>query len=87
VINAARAGYDADDLPSILQLLQAQSASDGGFALLFATHPAPDARIDSLVKAMKGRFDGMASYAGVRRRNASVNSAESNAGARIVLQA
>jgi predicted Zn-dependent protease len=64
VVIAACAGYDAYGLPSVLQLLQAQSASDGGFALLFATRPAPDARIDSLGKAMEGRFDGMASYAG-----------------------
>ena len=64
VVIAARAGYDAYGLPSVLQLLQAQSASDGGFSLLFATHPAPGARIDSLSRTMDGRFERLANAAG-----------------------
>jgi predicted Zn-dependent protease len=57
VVIAARAGYDAYGLPSVLQMLQAQSASDGSFSLLFETHPAPGARIDMLAKMMKNQFD------------------------------
>lgn len=64
VVIAARAGYDPYGLPSVLQLLQAQSASDGGFALLFATHPAPGMRIEALGKSMEGRFDHLPAHAG-----------------------
>jgi predicted Zn-dependent protease len=59
VVIAARAGYDAYGLPSVLQALQAQSAQNAEFALLFKTHPAPAARIDMLSKLMEGKFDGL----------------------------
>ncbi|MGZ3254765.1 MAG: M48 family metalloprotease, partial [Burkholderiaceae bacterium] len=59
VVIAARAGYDAYGLPAVLQALQAQSAQDADFALLFKTHPAPAARIDMLNKLMQNKFDGL----------------------------
>jgi predicted Zn-dependent protease len=64
VVIAARAGYDAFGLPAVLQQLQTQSAQDGGFALMFKTHPAPGARIDLLSKMMADRFDTLSSTAG-----------------------
>jgi predicted Zn-dependent protease len=57
VVIAARAGFDAFGLPAVLQTLQAQSASDGEFSLLFKTHPAPAARIGMLDRLMGDRFD------------------------------
>ena len=57
VVIAARAGFDAFGLPAVLQTLQAQSASDGEFSLLFKTHPAPATRIGMLDRLMRDRFD------------------------------
>jgi len=62
VVIAARAGYDAYGLPSVLQMLQRQSGGDGEFSLMFKTHPSPSARVEMLDRLMKDRFD---SFAGV----------------------
>ncbi len=59
VIIAARAGYDPYGLPSVLQMLQAQSAQDADFALLFGTHPTPSARIEALARSMENRLDNL----------------------------
>ena len=59
VVIAARAGYDAYGLPAVLQMLEAQSAGDNNFSLLFKTHPAPSARIQMLDLVMGDRFDGL----------------------------
>jgi predicted Zn-dependent protease len=48
VVIAARAGYDAYGLPTVLQTLQAMNAQDSGLALMFKTHPAPGERLDAL---------------------------------------
>ena len=56
VVIAARGGYDAYGLPSVLQTLQAMSAQDSALALMFKTHPAPGERLDSLGK-MQGVLD------------------------------
>jgi predicted Zn-dependent protease len=50
VVIAARAGYDAYGLPSVLQTLQAMNPEDSGVALMFKTHPAPAERLDALEK-------------------------------------
>jgi len=50
VVIAARGGYDAYGLPSVLQTLQAMSAQDSSLALMFKTHPAPGERLDMLGK-------------------------------------
>lgn len=47
---AARGGYDAYGLPSVLQTLQAMNPQDSGLALMFKTHPAPGERLDALEK-------------------------------------
>ncbi len=59
VVIAARAGYDAYGLPSVLQMLQSQSAQDGAFSLQFKTHPSPGARIELLDKLMDRKFDAL----------------------------
>jgi len=48
VVVAARGGYDAYGLPSVLQTLQAMNPEDSGVALMFKTHPAPGERLAAL---------------------------------------
>jgi len=50
VVIAARGGYDAYGLPSVLQTLQAMNPEDSGVALMFKTHPAPGERLGALEK-------------------------------------
>jgi predicted Zn-dependent protease len=57
VVIAARAGYDAYGLPSVLQTLQAMSAQDSSLALMFKTHPAPAERLDALGEKMQPVLD------------------------------
>jgi predicted Zn-dependent protease len=64
VVIAARAGYDAYGLPSVLQTLEAQNPGDGDFTLLFRTHPQPGVRIAMLDRLMKDRFDALAGATG-----------------------
>jgi predicted Zn-dependent protease len=61
IVIAARGGYDAYGLPSVLQTLQAMSAQDSAIALMFKTHPAPGARLDSLSETMQPVLDTYAS--------------------------
>ena len=60
VVIAARGGYDAYGLPTVLQTLQAMNAQDSGLALMFKTHPAPAERLDALDK-MQPMLDRYAS--------------------------
>jgi predicted Zn-dependent protease len=60
VVIAARAGYDAYGLPSVLQTLQAMNPQDSGLALMFKTHPAPAARLDALAEKMQPTLDAWA---------------------------
>jgi predicted Zn-dependent protease len=57
IVIAARAGYDAYGLPSVLQTLQAMSAQDSAVALMFKTHPSPGERLDSLGEKMQPVLD------------------------------
>jgi beta-barrel assembly-enhancing protease len=57
VVIAARAGYDAYGLPSVLQTLQAMNAQDSQLALMFKTHPAPGERLDTLGEKMQPVLD------------------------------
>ncbi len=61
VVIAARGGYDAYGLPSVLQKLQAMNAQDSGLALMFKTHPAPAERLDALGEKMQPTLDRYAS--------------------------
>ena len=58
VVIAARGGYDAYGLPSVLQTLQAMNAEDSGVALMFKTHPAPAERLATLdrMQAMLDKY-------------------------------
>ena len=62
VVIAARGGYDAYGLPSVLQTLQAMNAEDSGVALMFKTHPAPAERLGALDR-MQATLDAYASQA------------------------
>jgi len=59
VVIAARGGYDAYGLPSVLQTLQAMNAQDSGLALMFKTHPAPAERLGALDR-MQATLDAYA---------------------------
>jgi predicted Zn-dependent protease len=57
VVLAARAGYDAYGLPQVLQKIGHTAPGDDSVALLFKTHPLPDARLAKLGDVMDSRFD------------------------------
>lgn len=57
VVLAARAGYDPFGLPEVLQNIGRAAKDENAVALLFKTHPLPDARLDQLGRAMADRFD------------------------------
>jgi predicted Zn-dependent protease len=59
VVLAARAGYDAWGLPSVLQEISTVSKSDSSVGMLFKTHPAPDERLTRLSDAMGDRLDSL----------------------------
>jgi predicted Zn-dependent protease len=68
VVIAARAGYDAYGLPSVLQTLQAMNAADSSLALMFKTHPAPGERLDALGKKMQPTLDAYSDQAQLQSR-------------------
>jgi predicted Zn-dependent protease len=55
VVIATRAGYDPYGLPAVLQMLD--GLSGGSVNLLFATHPAPASRLETLSGLMQYNFD------------------------------
>lgn len=65
MVIAAKAGFDPYGLPAVLQTLQAHSASDAGFELLFSTHPSPQDRLEKLESNARGRFDGLGGASGM----------------------
>ena len=74
VVIAARGGYDAYGLPTVLQTLQAMNPEDSGLALMFKTHPTPSERLDALER-MQPTLDAYAGqpqlaerFAGAARR-------------------
>ena len=68
VVIAARAGYDAYGLPSVLQTLQAMNAQDSALALMFKTHPAPGERLDTLGEKMQPVLDAYSGQAQLAER-------------------
>jgi predicted Zn-dependent protease len=59
VVLAARAGYDAYGLPAVLQEIGHTASDNSSVAMLFKTHPHPDARLAKLGDAMDSRFDDL----------------------------
>ncbi len=57
MVIAARAGYNPFGLAGVLQTLDTASAEDESVALLFATHPAPAARLERLDATVGERLD------------------------------
>ena len=66
VVLAARAGYDAYGLPQVLQEI-GHGGDNDSVALLFKTHPHPDARLTQLDLVMDQRFDGIKGQALAKR--------------------
>ena len=68
IVIAARAGYDAYGLPSVLQTLQAMNAQDSALALMFKTHPAPGERLDTIGDRMQPVLDAYSGQAQLAER-------------------
>jgi len=68
IVIAARAGYDAYGLPTVLQTLQAMNAQDSALALMFKTHPAPGERLDAIGEKMQPVLDAHSSQAQLAER-------------------
>lgn len=56
IVFATRAGYHPYGLPRVIHMY-ASAAGEGGFELLFSTHPSPADRLAALDKAMGDRLD------------------------------
>lgn len=59
IVLAARAGYDPWAMVTMMQKLDRVKTDDPHLALLFKTHPSPEARLEKLGTAMSVRFDAM----------------------------
>lgn len=59
VVFAARAGYDAWGLPTVLQDMATINAKDDRMALLYKTHPTAADRLERLGEAVGNRFDDL----------------------------
>jgi predicted Zn-dependent protease len=59
VVLAARAGYDAWGLPTVLQDMATINTKDNRMALLYKTHPTAADRLARLGEAVGDRFDGL----------------------------
>jgi len=57
LIYAARAGYDAYGLPSVLAEIGHTAKGDARVSLLFKTHPLPEDRLNHLSEAVGDRLD------------------------------
>lgn len=75
LLYAARAGYRADGLPTVLKMYAASgSGSDVNFQMLFSTHPAPAERAGKLDALLTSKFAAAANvtnearYLAVRRK-------------------
>ena len=68
VVLAARGGYDPYGLPLVLQTLANLNPQDSSLALMFKTHPAPTARLETLDKAMSVNLDKYATQPGLAAR-------------------
>ncbi len=68
VVVATRAGYDSYGLPIVLQKIGHASLKDSSVALLFKTHPHPDARLSALGDSMGGAFDSFSDGKTVTQR-------------------
>jgi predicted Zn-dependent protease len=75
VVIAARGGYDAYGLPSVLQTLQAMNPEDSGVALMFKTHPAPAERLAALER-MQPTLDAYANQPQLAERFAATARAQ-----------
>lgn len=60
VVFAARAGYDPYAMFGVLEKVAAAASTDAGpVALLYKTHPHPDARIEALAGSVDGHLDAV----------------------------
>lgn len=60
VVIAARAGYDSSALITVMERLAALRPGEADTALLFSTHPSPQARIEALTAAATSEVEAAA---------------------------
>ena len=60
VVIAARAGYDSSALIAVMERLKALKPGAADTALLFSTHPSPEARIEALTEAATPEIESAA---------------------------
>ena len=60
MVIAARAGYDSLALISVMEKLKALKPGEADTALLFSTHPSPQARIEALTQAASANLESAA---------------------------
>ena len=60
MVIAARAGYDSSGLISVMEKLNALKPGQADTAMLFSTHPSPQARIDALTAAATPQLESAA---------------------------
>lgn len=60
IVYAARSGYDAWGLPTVLQDMATINTKDNRLALLYKTHPTASDRLEHLGQAVGERFDDLA---------------------------
>jgi predicted Zn-dependent protease len=60
VVIAARAGYDSSAMITVMERLKALKPGEADTAMLFATHPSPQARIDALSAAATPQVESAA---------------------------
>lgn len=60
IVYAARSGYDAWGLPTVLQDMATLNSKDDRLALLYKTHPTAADRLARLGEAVDDRFDNLA---------------------------
>ena len=68
MVLSARAGYDPYGLPTVIQILQDLSTEQSGLSVLYATHPTPAARLDSLDRLMGKTMEPYATQASLQDR-------------------
>lgn len=68
MVLSARAGYDPYGLPTVIQILQDLSTEQSGLSVLYATHPTPAARLESLDRLMGKTMEPYSSQAALQDR-------------------
>ena len=73
MVIAARAGYDSSGLIAVMEKLKALKPGQADTALLFSTHPSPQARIEAMTAAATPDVEAAAQPSAAAARNNAVH--------------